>query len=105
MVLKGEEDSISYLDMLLRGDGEFEELFEVVGNKGQKELKEMFCRRLEKFYLGLHIIRWILLEANLLEKGGYVFTTKSNMIVILYVDDLLASSVNLDEIRWLESKL
>ncbi len=34
-----------------------------------------------------------------------VFTIKNNLIVILYVDDLLASSVNLDEIRWLESKL
>ena len=32
----------------LRGEGEFEELFEVVGNEGRKKLKEIFCRRPEK---------------------------------------------------------
>ena len=53
--IDGEEDSISYLDMLLRGEGEFEDLFEVVGNEGRKKLREIFCRRPEKFYLGLQI--------------------------------------------------
>ena len=48
----GEEDSISYLDMLLRGEGELEDLFEVVGNEGRKKLREIFSRRPEKFYLG-----------------------------------------------------
>ena len=51
----GEEDSISYLDMLLKGEGEFGDLFEVVGNEGRKKLREVFCRRPEKFYLGVQI--------------------------------------------------
>ena len=43
--IDGEEDSISYLDMLLKGEGEFGDLFEVVGNEGRKKLREVFCRR------------------------------------------------------------
>jgi len=35
-----DEDSISYLDMCLKGDGDFEGLFEVTGNEGQKKLKK-----------------------------------------------------------------
>ena len=50
----GEEDSISYLDMLLKGEGEFGDLFEVVGNEGRKKLREIF-RRSEKLYLGIQI--------------------------------------------------
>ena len=46
---------MSYLDICLKGDGYFEGLFEVTGNEGQKKLKEIFCRRSEKFYLGLQI--------------------------------------------------
>ena len=30
-------------------------MFEVVGNEGRKKLREIFCRRPEKFYLGLQI--------------------------------------------------
>jgi len=41
--------------MCLKGDGDFEGLFEVTGNEGQKKLKEIFCRRSRKFYLGLQI--------------------------------------------------
>jgi len=43
--IEGEEEIISYLEMLLRGEGEFEELFEVVGNEGRKKIKEIFCIR------------------------------------------------------------
>jgi len=40
---------MSYLDMCLKGDGDFEGLFEVTGNEGQKKLKEIFCSRLGSF--------------------------------------------------------
>ena len=53
--IEGDEDSMSYLDMCLKGDGDFEGLFEVTGNEGQKKIKEIFCRRSGKFYLGLQI--------------------------------------------------
>jgi len=38
--IERDEDSISYLDMCLKGDGDFEGLFEVTGNEGQKKLKK-----------------------------------------------------------------
>jgi len=53
--IEGDKDSMSYLDMYLKGDGDFEGLFEVTGNERQKNLKEIVCRRSGKFYLGLQI--------------------------------------------------
>jgi len=50
--IEGDKDSMSYLDMCLKGYGDFEGLS---GNEGQKKLKEIFCRRSGKFYLGLQI--------------------------------------------------
>ena len=50
--IEGDEDSMSYLDLFLKGEGDFEGLFEVTGNEGQKKLKEIFCRRSGKFLFG-----------------------------------------------------
>jgi len=40
--IEGDEDSMSYLDLCLKGEGDFEGLFEVTGNKGQKNSRKYF---------------------------------------------------------------